>query len=291
MEKLEWTHVLLPLLTLALQFEREGQYSLAKLARASVDALGRRAAFENERTLERAEMVAELERVTDAFAGLQINKELISAFRHGAAALSEGRLALIHQTPHPYVRRTWGQIVMGEVQEKCPTCGAWPDTFQWFAPIYWLDALDPLESIAQLRRMPQAVAHLLDRLPERAFERQPQDGGWDLRNILTHLRDAQGVLIYRLELFLREEHPVLISQAIFEWATQPAERPPSVLDIFTEYREARAELLTRLEALPLADWWRTDQHEEFGVVSIKQQVSYFASHDFTHLPQLQGLCK
>ena len=42
---------------------------------------------------------------------------------------------------------------------------------------------------------------------------------------------------------------------------------------------------------PLADWWRTGRHEEFGVVSIKQQVSYFASHELTHLPQIERLVR
>lgn len=55
---------------------------------------------------------------------------------------------------------------------------------------------------------------------------EPPEGGWAIHNIITHLRDAQGVLDYR---------------------------------------------------------------EEFGVVSIKQQVSYFASHELTHLPQIEQL--
>ncbi len=46
----------------------------------------------------------------------------------------------------------------------------------------------------------------------------------------------------------------------------------------------------KLEAIPFADWWRTGRHEEFGVVSSKQQVSYFASHELTHLSQIKRLC-
>jgi uncharacterized damage-inducible protein DinB len=137
--------------------------------------------------------------------------------------------------------------------------------------------------------MPQEVAALIAGLPEEAFTRQPADGGWNMRNILTHLRDAQGVLEYRLELFQKEEHPVLESKAVFAWATRAEERPPAALEIFAEYKETRARILARLEALPLADWWRTGQHEEFGTVSLKQQVSYFASHEFTHLPQIARL--
>ena len=49
--------------------------------------------------------------------------------------------------------------------------------------------------------------------------------------------------------------------------------------------------IPELETIPLADWWRTGRHEEFGVVSIKQQASYFASHEWTHLPQVERLIK
>jgi hypothetical protein len=90
-------------------------------------------------------------------------------------------------------------------------------------------------------------------------------------------------------LFQKEEHPILESKAIFEWATSERERPPSTLEVFADYRATRAKIIARLEALPLADWWRTGRHEEFGVVSIKQQVSYFAAHERTHLPQLERL--
>jgi hypothetical protein len=41
--------------------------------------------------------------------------------------------------------------------------------------------------------------------------------------------------------------------------------------------------------LPLVDWWRTGRHEEFGVVTIRQQVSYFAAHESTHLAQIRAL--
>jgi len=41
--------------------------------------------------------------------------------------------------------------------------------------------------------------------------------------------------------------------------------------------------------MPLADWWRTGEHEEFGTVTLRQQVSYFAAHELTHLPQIEAL--
>lgn len=50
-------------------------------------------------------------------------------------------------------------------------------------------------------------------------------------------------------------------------------------------------MIAKIETLPFPDWWWTGRHEEFGVVSIKQQVSYFVSHELTHLPQFERLVK
>ncbi|MBN2550783.1 MAG: DinB family protein [Anaerolineales bacterium] len=285
----EWTEVLCPLLSLALRLEGEGQYNLAKLARSAVDSLGRQAAYQPEPPTSKQSLLADIDDITRALAGLDMNRDLVEALRRGATALAEGRLPLLSETPHPYVCRTCGYLVIGETEEKCPTCGAWPETFQWFAPIYWLEALDPFAALETLRQTPEKISALLEGLSEYAMTVQPADGGWAVRNIITHLRDAQGVLEYRLDLFQKQENPILESKAVFEWATREEERPPFTREIFESYKETRARIISRLEALPEKGWRRIGYHEEFGVVSIKQQVSYFASHELTHLPQLERL--
>jgi hypothetical protein len=47
--------------------------------------------------------------------------------------------------------------------------------------------------------------------------------------------------------------------------------------------------VVKLENMPLAHWWRTGEHEEFGTVILRQEVSYFAAHELTHLPQIARL--
>ncbi len=121
--------------------------------------------------------------------------------------------------------------------------------------------------------------------------RPAPDGGWAIRNVISHLRDAQGVLDFRIDLFLKEKNPVLEMKQVWTWAKNEAERPPSTREIFETYLSTRREVIAKLETIPLADWWRTGSHEEFGVVSIKQQASYFASHELTHLPQIERLVK
>jgi hypothetical protein len=269
--------------------EGEGQYNLAKLTRAAADSASRRAAYQIAVPTNRDELVADIERTADALSGLGVDKSLSSALRRGAAAMSQGRLSLIDETPHAYVCRTCGHLTLGEPAEKCPTCGAWPGTYQRFLPVYWLDAFEPFAALERLRQTPVEVAALLRRLPEDVLSRQPEDGGWAIRHIVSHLRDAQGVLSFRVDLFLKEEHPVLESKAVFAWATNEEERPPATLEIFETYKASREDTLLKLESIPLADWWRVGQHQEFGPVTLRQQVSYFAAHEMTHLPQIERL--
>lgn len=155
--------------------------------------------------------------------------------------------------------------------------------------MYWLEALNPAESLERLRKTPLEVAALLEGLSEEALNRPAEDGGWAIRNAVSHLRDAQGVIAFRVDLFLKEENPVLEMKVVWTWAKDENEHTRSTREIFEAYQSSRREMIAKLESIPFADWWRTGRHEEFGVVSIKQQVSYFASHELTYLPQIERL--
>jgi hypothetical protein len=286
----DWQTSLLHFLALAARLEDEGQYNIAKLLRAAADAISRRGAYRLPMPADNTALAADVAQAADALANFDVDQSLAAALRRGAAALTEGRVPLIDETPHPYVCRTCGHVTLGEPAERCPTCGAWPGAFQRFMPNYWFDALEPFAALATLRRTPEEVAALLDGLTEAEMDRSPEAGGWAMRNAVTHLRDAQNVLAYRLDLFLAEAHPQLEMKAVWTWAANEEEHPPTTLAIFAAYRASRAETLGKLEALPLADWWRTGAHQEFGVVTLRQQVSYFAAHEITHLAQIARLC-
>lgn len=265
-----------------------GQYNLAKVARASIEALVRRAAYENPAPKTTDALAGRLEQTVDYLAALGINDAVVETFRRGLVEMRSGRLPLYDAMPHPFVCRTCGHVEIG-APTKCPTCGAWAKTFQKFLPIYWLDALDPFTALAQLQETPREVTKLLDGLDETQMTRPAPDGGWSIHHILTHMRDAQGVLDFRMNLILEQDNPNLESLAVFEWANKAQENPPTTGEIFDEYRAVRDKIITRLENIPLAAWWRKGQHLEFGEVTLCNQVSYFASHELTHLPQIEQL--
>ncbi len=288
-DKSKWADTLIHLFAWALKLESEGQYNLAKLARAAADSLSRRAAYPIDIPTDKNKLAADIQQAVEALSTLNVNADLLTCLKRGAEIMAQGRLALIDVTPHPYVCRTCGYLVLNQPAEKCPTCGAWADTFQKFMPNYWFDALEPPAAMERLRQTPIEVEKLLKGLSESVLNQQPKDGGWAIRNIVSHLRDAQGVLSFRLNLFMKEEHPILESKAVFSWATNEDARPTSVSEIFETYKSSREETIRKMENLPLADWWRTGQHEEFGTITLRQQVSYFASHEITHLPQIELL--
>ena len=135
------------------------------------------------------------------------------------------------ETPHPYVCRTCGHLVLKEPSVNCPVCNARPQTFKKFLPVYWLDALDPFDVLERLRQTPQGAAALMEGLTEGDMNQVPEDGGWNIRNAVSHLRDAQGVMEFRINLMIDQDNPKLESKAVFEWAAEkmicPISRPSS----------------------------------------------------------------
>ena len=287
----KWKDTLIHLFALAAKLEGEGQYNLAKLTRAAADSFVRQAAYGLNIPTDKKELSADIKETANSLTDLEVSTDLINALKKGANILAEGNLPLFDVAPHAHVCRTCGHLVLNQPSGNCPICNARVGTYQRFPPVYWLDVLEPFEALERLRKTPNEVEVLMDGLSESELNQQAQDGGWSIRNTLSHLRDAQGVFSFRVDLFLSEEHPILESKAVFTWATNEDDRPPSAREIFETYKVSRSETIHKLENYPLAKWWKLGQHQEFGPVTLRQQVSYFAAHELTHLPQIEALLR
>lgn len=276
------------LLSLASKMEDEGQLNNAKLLRAAVDSLLTRAAYQLDIPTDKAALLRETDRAIEALSALNIGAEMIRALNHGRAALSSGRLSHYADTPDPFVCRTCGYLAFAHLV-VCPICGAQPATFNHIRPIFWLEALEPFAALDHLRSTPEMLVGLLANVTEAQADQMPNDGGWSLRQAITHLRDAQDVLAFRVNLILDHENPLLESKAVFEWAASESGRSVPLSEIFDSYRNSRLQTIARLESIPLMDWQRRGQHEEFGELRLSEQVSYFTCHELIHLPQLESL--
>ena len=80
----EWTDTLIHLHALASRLEGEGQYNLAKLARAAADALCRQAAYQQPLPSDSRQLAADISLTAEALSRLDASAELLSALTQGA---------------------------------------------------------------------------------------------------------------------------------------------------------------------------------------------------------------
>jgi hypothetical protein len=118
---------------------------------------------------------------------------------------------------------------MAEAPDACPRCAADGVTFLVQRPVWWLERYDAASAMTQLERTPARVRGLLDRIPTTDWPRRPDPGTWSPHEVLSHLRDAQGVLEQRVEAILEHDDPDLEAKMVWSWNQEA--RPATTQDV------------------------------------------------------------
>ena len=279
---------LIDLCELATRVEGKGQLNIGKTLRAAADAIIRREAFEHGLSTDTADIISGLRVMGARLKAHQVTNDFASLMDHAAGLLQAGEQSYSKEFPNPHVCRRCGEAAVGQPPDICSECGASGETFQEFDPIYWLSEYDPLEVMEHLEATPKQFERMISGMSEQAANRKLASGGWSALEVVTHVKDADGVLNQRVKLLLDQDNPSLEFQAVFEWA-ESRQEASSINDIMEVYKKSRKETLQRLTDLPFANWWRRGQHQEFGEVTLLQQASYFAAHELTHVRQLNAM--
>ena len=277
---------LVRLVRVARGLEAGGYYNAAKLLWAAAFSEETRASSAAGLPAAPDDLDREMQIAIDALKSAGAPPELLAALVSGRAGARENRTIPATDIPAVFVCRNCGEIVLGQAPQRCPTCGARGLTFREFLPIYYLEPLDPPVALAALASAPAEVENVIKGLSEAQLASAPRPGEWSIRDALSHLRVAQGLLAGRIEKMLAEDNPSL--SGVAAWAVE-TEASLSARGIFDRYRASRETTVGRLKRMPAQDWWRTAQHEEFGQVTILQQASYFAKHERSHLPQIDAI--
>jgi hypothetical protein len=147
--------------------------------------------------------------------------------------------------------------------------------------------------LANLKSLPNELDHLIGSLSDEDLRWHPIPNKWSIGEIVAHLRDAEReVFQVRLRRALYEDAPVyeLWDQDRAAW-----ERHYNDLDhraTAREFREARAETVAALDAVPLEFWDRTGVHPERGPETVEAMVSRQArNHDVSHLIQIKDIIR
>jgi hypothetical protein len=145
-----------------------------------------------------------------------------------------------------------------------------------------MSSLNPATAL-RLRSQLDALAPLLDGVPDEALERAPGPGKWSARLNLAHLARYQDVFAERLERILREDGVALPRYRAEDdpgWAEWAAVSVPEIVARLTARRRA---LVDRLERVSPADLQRTAVHPALGPMTLPVWLEFFLLHEAHHL--------
>lgn len=115
---------------------------------------------------------------------------------------------------------------------------------------------------------------------------QPGQGDWSIIEIVTHLADAEDMVLKRIERMLSEDDPDLPAYDPSELAEMSGYGSRDMTGELERFAALRGELAEILTGLDDAGWQRTGQHEEVGQITVEGMTAHMAAHDAVHLAQI-----
>lgn len=274
---------LIRLIRVARALESGGIYNAARLFWAAAFSHELRAAMQAPIAPEALHQ--ELREAVGGLAAAGVSPGILAAAERGRQGALENRTIPRTDIPEVAVCRDCGEILLGPVPERCPSCGARAVTFREFPPVYYLEPLAPQQALDLLASAPDELERIVAGLDDEHMGRSPGPGRWALCEVLAHLLVAHELLAGRIERILDEDNPPLRPKAAWKIADDPA---LPAREILGRFRASRQATLARLLPLRLEQWFRTGEHEEFGRVTLIRQASYFARHERYHMPRMEA---
>lgn len=148
----------------------------------------------------------------------------------------------------------------------------------------FLGTLDPLQVIEST---PATLARLIDGVDEARLTRPPALGKWSVRDILSHLADAEIPFAFRLRQTVAEAHHVMQPWDQELWALHYG--TVSAHDALSMFTALRLSDVQFVRAVGHSAMEKVVTHPERGQMTFRTIVETMGGHDINHIRQIEKL--
>jgi uncharacterized damage-inducible protein DinB len=146
------------------------------------------------------------------------------------------------------------------------------------------------EVLANLAAAPRRLERLASSLSPRAAATRPAPDKWSAKEIICHLADCELVYGFRYRKILAEPDAALVPFDQDAWAKSLQYQSQSLKSALAAFGALRNAHVVLFKSLAAESWERSGRHPDYGVLTLKQLVSHLASHDQSHVAQIERLC-
>ena len=152
-----------------------------------------------------------------------------------------------------------------------------------------LSAAARTADIRTLSDLPANFRRAVSGLSPEQLDSSYRPGGWTVRQVVHHLPDSHLNAYLRCKLALTEEAPKIKTYEENRWAELPDSRDTPI-DVSVTLLDALHQRWVVLhEALAPADFARTFQHPEWGLVTLDACIAQYAWHSRHHTAHVTRL--
>jgi len=145
------------------------------------------------------------------------------------------------------------------------------------------------ELIGQLEAMPDRLREAVAGLNAEQLDTPYRPGGWTVRQVIHHVPDSHLNAYIRYKWALTEDQPAIKTYEEARWAELPDSRSAPIEVSLALLENLHRRWVALLRALPAADFARSIQHPEWGLVNLDQLLGLYAWHGRHHVAHVAAL--
>lgn len=148
---------------------------------------------------------------------------------------------------------------------------------------------DRQASMQQIEEAPANLWSAVTGLSEQQLDAPYRDGGWTVRQVVHHLADSHMNAFIRFKLAMTEDQPTVKTYQQGRWAELPDAKTVPVVVSLNLFDSVHKRFVALLRSMTAAEFARTMNHPEQGIVTLDRYLSLYAWHGRHHVAHITSL--